>query len=62
MLLLVSHLQTMVTPNGEIAIVASSTGSGGTPSTPATPSQPTSPYANDARRVGGMARDRRRFP
>jgi plastocyanin len=42
-----SHLQTMVTPNGEIAIVASSTGSGGTPSTPSTPSQPTSPYANE---------------
>jgi plastocyanin len=45
-----SHLQTMVTPNGEIAIVASPTGSGGTPSapsTPSTPSQPTSPYANE---------------
>jgi len=33
-----SHLQTMVTPNGEIAIVA-------TPTTPTTPTQPTGPTA-----------------
>lgn len=38
-----SHLQTMVTPNGEIAIVAAPTGSGGTPSTPSQPGGPMSP-------------------
>jgi plastocyanin len=36
-----SHLQTMVTPNGEIAIVGTPT----TPTTPTTPSQPSGPTA-----------------
>ncbi len=38
-----SHLQTMATPNGEIAIVAA--GSAGTPATPSQPSGP-SPYGS----------------
>lgn len=44
-----SHLQTMATPNGEIAIVATPASTGGTPTTtPAQPSGPTSPgpYGN----------------